>query len=99
MVSTILFGISAVQGSVLHGLSIFSCPRWRPCSIRLGSLWAAVWWTPSLGVNGLALGAVLGAALHLAVKIPILLRYGFRWWPVSYQDAPVRRVLVLMGPR
>jgi len=53
-----------------------------------------------MGVRGLAVGAVLGAGLHLAVKIPGLVRYGFRWSPVlDVGSAPVRRVAVLMGPR
>lgn len=100
LISTILFGISAVQGSVLHGFKHFLMPALAPVLYPVGIIVGAVWLTPFLGVQGLALGAVLGAALHLAVKIPILLRYGFRWWPVlDLKTPPVRRVLVLMGPR
>jgi putative peptidoglycan lipid II flippase len=46
------------------------------------------------------MGAVAGSLLHLLIKVPALLYYGFRWWPIL--DAPhhaVRRVAVLMGPR
>ena len=55
---------------------------------------------PAWGARGLAVGAVIGALLHLAVKVPALLRYGFRWRPVLRAgNGAVRRVAVLMGPR
>ncbi len=87
-------------GQRVARLQAFSHARLGPVLYPVGIIVGAVWLTPFLGVQGLALGAVLGAALHLAVKIPILLRYGFRWWPVlDLKTPPVRRVLVLMGPR
>jgi putative peptidoglycan lipid II flippase len=53
-----------------------------------------------MGVHGLVYGAILGAALHLAVQVPGLIRYGFRWFPrVDWRDPGVRKVLQLMGPR
>jgi putative peptidoglycan lipid II flippase len=53
-----------------------------------------------MGIRGLAVGAVIGASLHLAIKIPGLIHYGFQWWPVlDLGSAAVRRVAVLMGPR
>lgn len=53
-----------------------------------------------LGIYGFAYGTVLGAALHLAIQIPGLIRRGFRWTPqLTVRDAGVRQVLRLMGPR
>ena len=44
------------------------------------------------------MGAVLGAVLHLAIKMPGLVRYGFRWWPVVDLSSPaVRRVAAADG--
>jgi putative peptidoglycan lipid II flippase len=46
------------------------------------------------------MGAVLGAALHLGVKAPGLVHYGFRWWPVlDLRSHAVRRVGWLVLPR
>jgi putative peptidoglycan lipid II flippase len=46
------------------------------------------------------MGAVAGSLLHLGIKVPALLHYGFRWWPVLRAPShAVRRVAVLMGPR
>ncbi len=56
--------------------------------------------TPDLGVFGLAWGVVLGAALHLLIQIPGLIRFGFRWTRGLGLDRPdMREMLMLMGPR
>jgi putative peptidoglycan lipid II flippase len=100
LLSTVLFGVSAVQSSVLHGFKHFLLPAVAPVVYPLGVVAGAVWLSPMWGVRGLAAGAVMGAALHLAIKVPALLHYGFQWWPVLDLRAPaVRRVLLLMGPR
>jgi putative peptidoglycan lipid II flippase len=100
LLSTIVFGVSAVQGSVLHGFKHFLLPALAPVVYPLGIVAGAVWLSPTLGARGLAVGAVVGACLHLAIKIPALLRYGFHWRPVLDLGAPaVRRVLWLLGPR
>lgn len=100
LLSVPIFGISAVQSSVLHGFKHFLLPALAPVVYPLGITAAALWLAPSWGVRGLALGAVVGAILHLAVKIPGLVHYGFHWWPVfDLGRYAVRRVLVLMGPR
>jgi putative peptidoglycan lipid II flippase len=100
LASTVIFAISAVQSSVLHGFKHFLLPALAPIVYPLGVMAGALWLTPMWGIRGLAVGAVIGAALHLAVKIPGLAHYGFRWWPVVDLDSPaVRRVMVLMGPR
>jgi putative peptidoglycan lipid II flippase len=100
LVSTLVFGVSAVQGSVLHGFKHFLLPALAPVTYPLGIAAGALWLAPTLGVRGLALGAVVGAVFHLAVKIPGLVHYGFRWWPnVDLRNPAVRRVAILMGPR
>lgn len=53
-----------------------------------------------LGIHGLVYGVILGALLHLAIQIPGLMRYGFRWAPALDLNSPgVRQVLALLGPR
>jgi putative peptidoglycan lipid II flippase len=62
-------------------------------SIPLRPIWP-------MGVQGLAVGVVVGAAMHLLIQVPGLVRFGARWSPrVSLADPGVRRVLVLLGPR
>jgi len=53
-----------------------------------------------MGVRGLVVGVILGAALHLAIQIPGLVRFKFRWIPsFGFSNDAVQRVLALMGPR
>lgn len=100
LISVPIFGISAIQSSVLHGFKHFLLPALAPVVYPVGVILGALWLAPQWGVRGLAVGAVLGSLMHLAVKIPGLIHYGFRWSPVVDLRSPaVRRVLVLMGPR
>ncbi len=100
LVSTVIFGISAVQGSVLHGFKHFLLPALGAALYPLGIAAGAVFLAPTMGVAGLAIGAVVGSLLHLLIKVPALIYYGFRWWPVlDLRTLAVRRVGVLMVPR
>jgi putative peptidoglycan lipid II flippase len=100
LISTLFFGISAVQSSVLHSFKQFLLPALAPVVYPLGIMVGALWLAPTWGVYGLAAGAIVGALLHLLVKLPGLLRIGLRWSPVlDLHNPAVRRVLLLMGPR
>ena len=100
LVSTVIFGIDAVQGSVLHGFKHFLLPALGAALYPLGIAAGAVFLAPTMGVSGLAMGAVVGSLLHLLIKVPALIYYGFRWWPVlDLRASAVRRVGVLMVPR
>jgi len=100
LVSTVIFGISAVLGSALNGLKHFLLPALAPTVYPLGVAAGALWLTPTMGVRGMAAGAVAGSVLHLLIKVPALIKYGFRWSPVLRPgDGSLRRVAILMGPR
>lgn len=100
LISTVLFGISAVQSGVLHGFKHFLLPALAPVVYPLGVMLGALWLAPTWGIHGLAIGAVVGAFFHLMVKVPGLLGVGFHWWPIlDLRGRALRRVMVLMGPR
>jgi putative peptidoglycan lipid II flippase len=100
LISEVIFAVSAVQGSTLQGFKSFLWPALAAVVYPLGVIVGAVWLAPAWGVRGLAIGVVIGALLHLGIKAPGLLRYGFRWWPTLHAgQGAVRRVAVLMGPR
>lgn len=100
LVSTLFFGISAVQSSALHGFRHFLTPALAPIFYPVGVIIGALFLAPEWGIRGLAIGAVIGAFLHLAVKLPMLLHFGFRWQPILDLRSPdLRRILSLMGPR
>ncbi len=103
LVSTVIFGVSAVQGSALNGFKHFLLPALGAALYPIGITLGALFLAPTMGIAGLAVGAVLGSLFHLLVKVPGLVYYGFRWWPVldlrGLHSRPVRRVFVLMIPR
>lgn len=103
LVSTVIFGVSAVQGSVLNGFKHFLLPALGAALYPIGITLGALFLAPTMGIAGLAVGAVIGSALHLLVKVPGLLWYGFRWWPVldlrGARSPAVLRVFTLMVPR
>ncbi len=100
LVSTVVFGVSAVLGSALNGLKHFFLPALAPAVYPLGIAAGALWLAPTMGVRGMAVGAVIGSVLHLLIKVPALVKYGFRWSPIlRLGDGSLRRVAILMGPR
>ena len=100
LLSTIIFAVSGVVMSILHAHQHFLFPALAPILFNLGIIGGALFLAPAWGVWGLAVGAVVGSAMHLLVQVPGLLRYGVRWLPVlGLNDPGLRRVLKLMGPR
>lgn len=100
LISTVIFGLSTVQTSVLHSAKHFLLPALAPAVYPLGVMAGALWLAPHWGVRGLAVGAVVGALLHLLVQLPALIRRGLIWRPtLSTPDGALHRVLTLMLPR
>ncbi len=100
LIGTVIFGVSGLQMGMLNAFGRFLLPALAPVAYNLGILSAAIWLAPRYGIRGLAYGVLLGAALHLAVKLPGLAQCGFRWWPGLWLGlSGTRRVFWLMWPR
>ena len=98
--STIIFAISSILTGTLHAHQHFLLPAIAPSMYSGGIIIGAVAFVPSLGIFGLAWGAVLGALLHLMVQLPAIIRYGVRWHPtLGWRNPALRVVAVLMAPR
>ena len=114
LVSTLLFSISGLVMAGLQANQHFFLPAIAPLVYDVGQIFGAIILAPQegyqiggfqlpafgLGVHGLVYGVIIGAALHLIVQIPGLIKFGFRWSPtIDFKDPPFRKVLRLMGPR
>lgn len=100
LVGTVIFGAGGLVMGALNATQHFLWPAVAPVLYNLAIVAAALWLAPVWGVHGLAWGVVAGAAAHLLVQAPQLLRTGARYSPsLSLADAGVREVLRLMGPR
>jgi putative peptidoglycan lipid II flippase len=98
--ATLIFSVSGLVMGALQANQHFLLPALAPTLYNLGQIVGVLAFAPRWGIQGLAVGVILGAVLHLAIQIPGLVRYGFRWTPrLTLTHPGVRQVLMLMGPR
>lgn len=100
LLSTLIFSASGICMGILQSHNHFLLPALAPIMFDLGILFGVVFLIRPLGVNGIAVGAVLGASLHLGVQIPGLVHFRARWWPeLGLNDPQLWRIVRLMLPR
>ncbi|HVZ11029.1 MAG TPA: murein biosynthesis integral membrane protein MurJ [Candidatus Paceibacterota bacterium] len=106
LLSPILFSISTIFGSVLQSLERFWAYAIAPVLYNAGIIVGALWIAPRTAargyfpVYGLAIGVILGAALHLALQAAAAHRAGFRYRPsLNLANVELRRIFKLMVPR
>jgi putative peptidoglycan lipid II flippase len=100
LISTVIFGISGLVMGALNAVQHFLLPAAAPLFYNLAIILGAWFLTPRFGIDGLVIGVVVGALLHLLVQLPGLWRMGASYTPSLYwHDPGVREVARLMGPR
>ena len=100
LVSTLIFSVSGIVMGILQSFNHFLLPALAPIMYDLGILFGVVFLLKPFGVLGIALGAVLGAALHFLIQVPGLIRFRARWYPeLGWRDPTLWRVIRLMLPR
>ncbi len=114
LIATMIFAISGLVMAGLQANQSFLFPAMAPLLYNAGLIFGALILSPGpentlgpfklpgfgLGIHGLVYGTILGAALHLGIQVPGLVKNGFRWVPqLELNSEPVRKVLRLMGPR
>jgi putative peptidoglycan lipid II flippase len=114
LVATLLFSISGLVMAGLQSNRHFLLPALAPAIYDVGQIFGALVLAPAsalhvagvtlpafgMGVHGLVYGVILGAALHLGVQVPGLIRYRFRWTPrLGWSHPGLRQVARLLAPR
>jgi putative peptidoglycan lipid II flippase len=100
LISPVIFGVSGLLMGVLNAHQRFLLPALAPSLYNLGIIFGALVLSPSMGIYGAAWGAVIGAALHLAVQLPGLIALSPKYTPAFDLRHPgVREVARLMAPR
>ncbi|MCB2202463.1 murein biosynthesis integral membrane protein MurJ [bacterium] len=114
LVSTLIFSISGLVMAGLQANKHFLLPAIAPILYDVGQIFGALVLAPKeglqiggitlpafgMGIQGLVYGVIIGAALHLLIQVPGLIRFKFRWFPrINFNDPSFRKVLRLMGPR
>lgn len=97
MLSPILFAVSGMFMGILNARHHFLFPAIAPMVYNLSIIVGALAFDD---VHALAAAVVIGAALHLVVQLPALVRVGMRYLPIAdWRDAAVGEVARLMAPR
>jgi putative peptidoglycan lipid II flippase len=100
LISPALLAVGAVASAVLNARGRFAAAAAAPSLYNIAIIGGALFLGPSLGVEGLAIGVVIGSLLHLGVQIVPMVRERFRLsFEIDLSDPPARQVLALMIPR
>jgi putative peptidoglycan lipid II flippase len=101
LISPTVFGISGIIMGALNAHQKFLLPALASTMLWVGYIIGLLFFVPSMGIYGLAWGAVIGAFLHIGIQLPGLLRLqAWRFnWTFGWDIPAVKKVLILMGPR
>lgn len=100
LLSPLLFAVSGMLTGMLNARQQFLLPALAPMLYNIAIIFGAVVLSGPFGIEGLAVGVVIGAALHLLVQVPGLVRERMRYTPsFDWRDPATREVGRLMGPR
>ncbi len=114
LIATLIFSLSGLVMAGLQANQHFFLPALAPLLYNLGQIFGAIILAPQkpyhlgpvslpafgLGTYGLVYGVILGAAMHLLIQVPGLVKYRFHWIPsLGLHDPGVKQVLRLLLPR
>ncbi len=100
LLSTLIFSVSGIMMSILHAHQHFLSPSLAPIMFDVGLLLGIIVLIRPFGVEGVAYGAVLGAALHFLVQLPAMIHFKARWVPfLGWRHPALHQVVRLMLPR
>ncbi len=98
--SPVLFAISTFVASILNSFNRFLLASLAPMMYNLSIILGALLLGPAFGIHGLAIGAAVGALMHLLVQLPGLAQERMAFRPaLDLLHAGVREVGRLMVPR
>ncbi len=101
LITSTVFGLSGILSGIINSHQRFLLPALASTLYWIGIIIGLVFFVPSMGIMGMAWGAVLGSILHLAVQLPDLFRLPSRKYTptLGLNNPAVREVVLLMGPR
>ena len=101
LITATVFGASGLLSGILNSHQRFWLPSLASAIYWVGLIIGLLFFVPSMGIYGLAWGAVLGACLHLLIQLPDLFRLPKRHYTftLGMGNPSVREVILLMGPR
>ena len=100
LLSPLLLGMGIAAKGILETHLRFTLPALAPLVYNLAIVLAAIFLAPRYGIEGVTIGVLIGAALHVGIQIPGVIRTGLRFRPTLSRDvAGLSQVGVLLLPR
>ncbi len=100
LAGTVIFSISGLVMASLQANQHFLLPAMAPTMYNLGQIFGAIFLVPRFGIHGLVYGVIIGAALHLLVQVPAMVKYNFKWTPaLDLRHSGLIEALKLLAPR
>lgn len=99
LLSPLLFTLSNTLGNVLISIKAFLWYGLAPAFYNIGIIIGVFFFAPTFGVFGLVMGTILGAFLHLGIRLPAAMRYGWRPRFDLKINREMKETAVLMIPK
>lgn len=100
LLSPVFLGFGIAAKGILEGQDLFTLPAIAPVIYNAATILGALVLGPQIGVYGVAVGVVAGAAGFVLIQLPGLVRSGMRYQVAFDVRAPgVREVGTLLAPR
>ncbi|MCI5051394.1 MAG: hypothetical protein MRY57_03725 [Candidatus Pacebacteria bacterium] len=78
LLSPVLLGVSNLFATITQAFKKFFVYALSPVFYNLGIIIGIVIFYPIFGIIGLGYGVILGAALHMGIQLPVVLKQGFK---------------------
>jgi putative peptidoglycan lipid II flippase len=100
LLAPLFFGISGILSSIQNAYHTFLAYSLSPILYNLSIILGLIYLSPIYGIYGVAYGVVIGAFLHMAVQIPVVLRQGYRYaWILNLKRSDFIQTIKLALPR
>ncbi len=96
LLSPLLLGMGIAAKGILETHLKFTLPALAPVVYNLAIVLAALFLAPRYGIEGVTFGVLVGAALHVGIQIPGVIRTGLKFRPtISRNVAGLAEVGIL----
>jgi putative peptidoglycan lipid II flippase len=100
LLSPVFLGLGIASKGILEAQNLFTLPAIAPLIYNLAVIVGALWFIDDFGIYAVAWAVIIGAAGHLAVQVPGLLKSGIRFMPSLDRNVEgLRQVWQLFGVR
>jgi putative peptidoglycan lipid II flippase len=100
LLSPLLLGMGIAAKGILETHLKFTLPALAPVVYNLAIVLAALFLAPKYGIEGVTVGVLIGALLHVGIQIPGVVRTGLKFRPtLSKNVTGLAEVGVLLLPR